>query len=73
MRVAYSTEAWCSGAHSKPCQPVGYIRSLTVSIARCSAEIVKATAIPKFTSLATILHILQLYANTGNLIPSYNQ
>ena len=32
----------------------------TVSIARCSTEIMKATAIPKFTSLATILRILQL-------------
>ena len=32
----------------------------TVSIARYSAEIVEATAIPKITSLATILHILHL-------------
>ena len=34
-----------------------------VSIARCSAEIMKATAIPKFTSLATILHIFRLWGH----------
>ena len=40
----------------------------TVFIARCPAEIMEATAIPKIASLATILHILQLReVNTCNL------
>ena len=32
----------------------------TVSITRCRAEIMEATAIPKIASLATTLHILRL-------------
>ena len=45
----------------------------TVSIARCSAEIMKATAVPKFTSLAIQYSTSYNYANTENLRPNYNQ
>ena len=66
LLVITGSEIACVCVHVYFCDKSGVFKQIpewdisaltTVYIARCSAEIMKATAIPKFTSLATILQI----------------